>query len=574
MTQSTDAPKVRILQAPTGSGKTSFPAAAPYVNGQLQDALPQDYHLPAGHMDWRPHQRETLAWLTGQQPGVSMALVRTINLQRLQYGKEYGFDYVTGRRNWPCVHPLNPGVQADECLYGQYMHKCEYAAICKYLQKKSIAKFSNKPSYNYAYFMVARGPRERLAELGQDAILWADEGQELAELIIAFAGSTITQRDRRDYGLPIFPRLKGGSVNKLMKGTGKDVVGPAKLWLEKCIPILKQAAEAASKQLEHERDHAAITDATRQRVKRTDNLLRKCEQTHEAIESAPDDWYIRSGPTARSYRGKTEPGFIARPLTAANHFERYFLHGQRMVLMSATIGGHTEFARQLGLHIDDYEFRSVPNQFTPEQRPIHALDVPAMGARKQHETDRQFNMRFDKQAQVIADTILDLPHDWSGLLLVTSKQAAIDLTKRLSRRKLGNRVWLQPGTGDESVPTDAQTLAWHKRRGQIPNSIAVSWTKHTGYDGLDEKFVIVCKAPFPRYGSPGSYQEAWRKHSPSRYRWQAACQLAQGLGRTRRGRPQDYDTPTERRGFVGIADKSWTQVKKYLPKDILDAINE
>jgi hypothetical protein len=43
------------------------------------------------------------------------------------------------------------------------------------------------------------------------------------------------------------------------------------------------------------------------------------------------------------------------------------------------------------------------------------------------------------------------------------------------------------------------------------------------------------------------------------------------LGRTRRGREQDYG---EDNGFVAIADGNWTRVKKYLSQSLREAIVE
>jgi len=64
------------------------------------------------------------------------------------------------------------------------------------------------------------------------------------------------------------------------------------------------------------------------------------------------------------------------------------------------------------------------------------------------------------------------------------------------------------------------------------------------------------------------------EYSHKTYNWRTANILAQGLGRTRRGRPEDYDTNGEMRGFVAIADGSWKRIKKYLPGWVKEAIVE
>jgi hypothetical protein len=50
--------------------------------------------------------------------------------------------------------------------------------------------------------------------------------------------------------------------------------------------------------------------------------------------------------------------------------------------------------------------------------------------------------------------------------------------------------------------------------------------------------------------------------------------MEQGLGRTRRGRAEDYDSAGERRGLVAIADGNWKRVQKYLSASLREAIVE
>jgi len=234
-------------------------------------------------------------------------------------------------------------------------------------------------------------------------------------------------------------------------------------------------------------------------------------------------------------------------------------------MMSATIGNFTAFADELGLTADDYFPLVIPSQYPPESQPIELLDVGAMGAKADEST-------LQHQAEQIANFINDCPPDWSGLVLVTSKYRARDLAKRLASLGLEDRVWITPGADGTYSPTDHQAKAWTERKRQVPNSICITWAFWTGFDGLDEKFCVVAKTPFPLWGSEGSYEAAWRAYSHRRYLWVAACTLAQGLGRTRRGRVEDYNLGGVVNGRVAIADASWSRVQKYLPGVTLESI--
>jgi len=82
------------------------------------------------------------------------------------------------------------------------------------------------------------------------------------------------------------------------------------------------------------------------------------------------------------------------------------------------------------------------------------------------------------------------------------------------------------------------------------------------------RFTFTGNCPFPPFGAPGSYDEAWRRYSSNRYFYTAAVLLTQGLGRTRRGREQDYDLG-ERRGLVAIVDGSFNnRIANLMGEDI------
>ena len=46
------------------------------------------------------------------------------------------------------------------------------------------------------------------------------------------------------------------------------------------------------------------------------------------------------------------------------------------------------------------------------------------------------------------------------------------------------------------------------------------------------------------------------------------------LGRTRRGRAEDYDTADEQRSLVLIADLNYSRVRKYLAPDFMESVKQ
>jgi len=387
-------------------------------------------------------------------------------------------------------------------------------------------------------------------------MLFCDEAHNLSNVVLDFVGITVREKDRQEWGLPNFGELDssaGGGI--LIKR--EDPIDAAIAWLEKASRIMNNHCSYLG------------NNGNRDAAVRADRLCHKVDNALASIKQCSSDWFIKSGQRARTFRGNQEPGFICRPLTARHHAPVYFTGKFDTVMMSATIGDPTVFARELGL--DDYEFRAVPSQWPPESRPIHILDVPKMGY-KSRESDHQRELRFDKQAREIAKFIDQWPDDWSGLIHVTRKREEVKLTRRLAKLGLGDRVWYVPGKVEFYVPTDRQLTAWKKRLAKAPNSLLVSCSFGEGYDGRDERINISAKVPYPVVGKRGSYEFAWMTYSRKRYDQAAAILLSQQQGRNRRGRACDYDTEDEVRGANAIADGSFERVFDKLPEGVKEAI--
>jgi len=553
---------VKIVEACTGSGKTSWPAGAPFVTDSTN---PRDFYLP--HNEWRKYQLETLLWLTANSPHRVVSLVRNKSLQSGQYDKEYKFDAHYGRANFRCIHPKAPRyARCSECIFLdsiEGMRACPVSQSCPYLVSKRKAMNSKKASLNYAYWMTANGWRNQYPP----QMLFCDEAHNLSEIVLNWVSITITEDERREWNLGKFKTIDSSKGQGVFIRDTASPVNDALTWLEDAFAVMMNHCLRLEKEMRGDDK----SNGSRKGYLRATNLRRKIGTVIESLSQCPHDWFIKSGIDARTYRGEAQPGFICKPLTARHHARNYFTGKFDTIMMSATIGDPKTFARELG--IKDYEFRAIPNQWPAESRPIHVLDCPPMGYKKS-ESEKDRDARFDKQADVIAAFIKEYPSDWCGLVHVTRKREEVNLTSRLASRGFDDRVWYVPGKVKSYIPTDDQLRQWNDRLERVPNSILVTASFGEGYDGLRERLNISAKIPYHITGNPGSYEYAWMKHSKKRYDQVAAIILAQQQGRNRRGRECDYDTPDDIRGGNAIADGSFGRVRDKLPVGIQESLVE
>ena len=523
LVSTTPARGVTLVEAPTGSGKTSFAAA-----------------------------NSTRARV--------MSLVATKMLQIANYGAAYKFDVLYGRSNYDCSHPTGAmlGLTANECLHSDNMFKCEYRRHCEYMIAREKVKRSSMSSLNYSLYLTALWTKER--EFAPE-VLYLDECHLVPDTVLDFVGTTVPNKQRVKWQLKQFPEITGRGSNKFFDD--HSTANPHDLalgWLSDGIAILAAHIEDLVRSVKR----SPSTDAVKRDIKlgvQAQRIHGKLTNTRQSLLENQNDWYIRSG---RSIPGKKGPHFVARPLTARWDAPRLFgfnLQYWASVLMSATVGDHQVLADELG--IEEHSFMSVPNQWPASTRPIRVLDAPRMGF-KSTPAD------WDKQADVIAKAINDAPTVWSGIIHTSSWKQAQALRLRLSDRGLGDRVWCYDRANSISG-TDAQVKAWQQHRKQVPNSLLVSPTTREGYDGVDERICIVAKTPFPNLGD--DYERARMSYSGRMYLQRTAWDLSQALGRTRRGNREDYDVDSTQ-GFVAIADGNWKKCQNYLPSDVRDALVE
>lgn len=400
-----------IVQAPTGSGKTTFAAAYSSV-------------------------------------GKVMALSHTKLLQANNYAATYDFTALYGKGNYTCAAT---GESAQMCEFKTTPKQCPQYSECQYYVEKAKAMAAQKTALNYAYFTTARWPRQ----LAPNGLLALDEAHLLSDLVVERASVTIQDSERRDYDLPEFPNITTKGRSMLFDS---DPVGDAIKWLNKVRVKLKINLLRLERM-------AQLDKEAHKQYDKVLSLSYRVEGTLQSLETSPQDWFIRSGPRAREVGRRRVPGFICKPLTARHHFPNQFILGGPTLLMSATIGNFDTFTTELG--ITDYQTLRVPSVWKPEVRPVYYhSDAPSMGRKTDEEG-------YDKQAELISKMIRETPSNWSGVVHVTSKYQAEQLYRRLARNGLRQRIWLPPLK--DGTEKQLSAWQWAKREHEGRLAIAWSW---------------------------------------------------------------------------------------------------
>lgn len=538
------------------------------VKFTIGDDTPADWGLP--HDSWRPGSFETVQWalnshskfLILQAPtgsgksGIATAisqpkekvvvLTQTKGLQH-QYEDVYGWPILMGKNNYPCVHYYaEADATAEDCFYEGEMSRCEYRIECPYATAFWQAVNAPRVCLNYALWMSIRGILRGL-KLKYDLVV-CDEAHLLPDLTLDWVGIQLTMERIFNNELPMIPKIPW-DPNPIGR---EPPQGLALNWLGECILVLKDRLERAK----GDRPKDLMVR------RRTNRMKLRLECVKQALVDNPGLWYINSGPMACEGR----PGLVIKPLTARLHFPGYVAEPtvKQTLLMSATIGNPKVLGQELG--IPDYDYHVMENQWPPESRPVYTIKgMPHMG----NTSAKADAGIFETQADYIARFIKSYPEDWDGLILVTRKTEAKLLADRLARRGLGNRVFPAP-----EVSTIEQARAWEARKKKVRGSLLITWNFWEGFDGVEEKMLVVTKVPFPRLGSAGTYERARTEYDKEFYKLQTSLTLEQGCGRVRRGTPDHYNSDGIERKAVLVADASISMIKGMMSDGFRESITE
>lgn len=327
--------KFLILCAPTGSGKSYISRTV----ANLTDACSKDFKdfvdaYSIYQMD-QSGEFSNQEEIDKQKPFGSMVLTISKNLQN-QY-KEFfdDSDILKGKSNYQCTIDETKDVEIAPCVVvGKIKEDCWKKCICPYYEARNRVVTSSFGILNYSMFLALP------AQLKRKELLICDEAAELEDELVKRFGFDIS-----------YDRLAQLGVHTQKLAT--DVPNRVIEWLTNLLSSIEEQIKA----LTEKRNKRELTETQQNKLRGLNNIL-------HSVKTVTGHWN-----DCKYVIEKSATGVVLSPLKVDKLSSHIFDHGQKIILMSATIIDPVNFAKSLG--ITDYEYIESPSSFDPKKAPIY-----------------------------------------------------------------------------------------------------------------------------------------------------------------------------------------------------------
>ena len=327
--------KFLILCAPTGSGKSYISRTV----ANLTDACSKDFkNFVDAYSIYQMDQSGDFSnqeEIDKQKPFGSMVLTISKNLQN-QY-KEFfdDSDILKGKSNYQCTIDETKDVEIAPCVVvGKIKEDCWKKCICPYYEARNRVVTSSFGILNYSMFLALP------AQLKRKELLICDEAAELEDELVKRFGFDIS-----------YDRLAQLGVHTQKLAT--DVPNRVIEWLTNLLSSIEEQIKA----LTEKRNKRELTETQQNKLRGLNNIL-------HSVKTVTGHWN-----DCKYVIEKSATGVVLSPLKVDKLSSHIFDHGQKIILMSATIIDPVNFAKSLG--ITDYEYIESPSSFDPKKAPIY-----------------------------------------------------------------------------------------------------------------------------------------------------------------------------------------------------------
>lgn len=508
--------KFVICCAPTGTGKSFLAKTLAGISSPATDKFKESIQSYSAYkQDFAGNYISEIDCLS-QPPFGTFALTITKSLQD-QYLKLFpDTDILKGKSNYICDVDPHFDVETAPCvLVPKIRDECWEKNRCPYYNARNSALLSRFAVLNYKMFLALPSHVKR------KNFIICDEASELEDELIKQYSAEINYDRLRAYGVDC----------KTLITDSKDKV---RTWL--CENIFQISEQINTLINRVNKKHRTLSQP--EKIK-----LQYLKNAHNSLTTVDTLWrdceYIID---------KDIKKVLLTPLRADKLTKFIFNHADNVLLMSATIIDHKNFAKTLG--ITDYEYVEVESDFNPEKSPIYVSS--------------QNKLNYKNLTNILPaiceqiKTIIDHHKNEKGIIHTHSK----DITNFIKAKLEGNKRFL---FRDETANNEA-ILKEHYET-DFP-TILVSPSLSFGVDLKDSlaRFQIIIKLPYPPLSS--KHIKKLFDTDKDWYENKMLNALVQACGRATRSK-NDFSTTYILDGNIVNALK---RTKHKLPKSFIDRI--
>jgi len=508
--------KFVICCAPTGTGKSFLAKTLAGISSPATDKFKESIQSYSAYkQDFSGNYISEIDCLS-QPPFGTFALTITKSLQD-QYLKLFpDTDILKGKSNYICDVDPHFDVETAPCvLVPKIRDECWEKNRCPYYNARNNALLSRFAVLNYKMFLALPSHVKR------KNFIICDEASELEDELIKQYSAEINYDRLRAYGIDC----------RTLITDSKDKV---RTWL--CENIFQISEQINTLINRVNKKHRTLSQP--EKIK-----LQYLKNAHNSLTTVDTLWrdceYIVD---------KDIKKVLLTPLRADKLTKFIFNHADNVLLMSATIIDHKNFAKTLG--ITDYEYVEVESDFSPEKSPIYVSSQNKLNYKNLTNTLPAICEQIK--------TIIDHHKNEKGIIHTHSK----DITNFIKAKLEGNKRFL---FRDETANNEA-ILKEHYET-DFP-TILVSPSLSFGVDLKDNlaRFQIIIKLPYPPLSS--KHIKKLFDTDKDWYENKMLNALVQACGRATRSK-NDFSTTYILDGNIVNALK---RTKHKLPKSFIDRI--
>ena len=504
--------KFVIICAPTGSGKSMIAKtlcnASSYPTKEFQrDCMSGAMYDPNRvHLDTH-FQRSGCAVLTC-----------TKSLQD-QYVTEFtDGKALKGMVNYPCFVNEDHTYQDGICKFVSGQKKiCLKESQCAYMNQRALTDCNRSQFFNYSVF-IQRSNKVKF----KDYIV-CDEASELETILV----------NEFTVAISIEPFLNVVKVEIPPTPLKNAQRGEYLTWIDQC----RELCEGQIAILENEWSKKEKSKSKKKIPYQELNRHRKLSEYVLKFKTLSETWW------ETEYLIENEDDILVfKPYNVDKLADRFlFSYGSKVILMSATIIDHENFAKTLGINKSDYHYIEAPSMFDPKKALIKKVgDYGITYANK-----RETLPVISKMAQMICEAHIGQ----KGII----HSHSMEILEYVRRAMGGDKRFLYR----EDDRTNEDLIKQHKLSKKDTVLVSPSMTHGVDLKGDLGKFQLIMKAPFSPMGDNRIKKKM--KEDPQWYTNMMLSTLVQACGRCNRTASDESIT------YI-LDATAWNTIKRNLNK--------